>query len=745
MASQPIDERHTIWQQFLNKWTPQVLASMTLPQYHIANDTSRDNLVNWLEVRTQKLGSIWGGSAFKFGVFNRAERSHKVSGGGLSYTTEYGWYTKYGATPDEAFVTVRNLILEIVTAAQKSDIDAIERISFSPAIKWKLAFLYQPQDKPFMPAIYASTMLKSIMGIAKTLPLSQMYKRLMEQRKGQEILLFTDALLEKINGTGPRAEATVRQAGIIDTAIPLNRIFYGPPGTGKTWHTIKAALEILDSDAAELDVRKELKARFDALVQEKRVRFVTFHQSFSYEDFVEGIRPETSEGDDGNKGITYTVKPGIFKEMCEAAQARTVYAEDASVDLAGRNVWKMSLGNSRGDTAYIYEECLKTSRLLMGYGDLIDFNSCQTYEAIRQKLKAEGFSDAEQNGYTCTALNTFLLQMRKGDLVIVTEGLTKFRAIAEIIGDYEAVDRSAEGDSYGQGRRVRWLRQFAPSLDADKLLERQFSQMTLYRLNLSAAEKSNLENLLAPAVKDSGPEPHVLIIDEINRGNIAGIFGELITLIEPSKRLGSADEIRVRLPYSRESFGVPDNLYIIGTMNTADRSLTGLDIALRRRFTFKEMCPDPTLLKDKMLQGTNISVGDMLAAMNQRIEVLLDRDHCIGHASFMSLGDTVTAQELAAVFEGSILPLLQEYFFEDWGKIRRVLNDHNKEKGFCFIEEKNIVADILEQDELQRSVWQICHDAFDKMESYTGIVRAPAEAAQAQSHANEGGSPRVSS
>lgn len=577
MALQSIDERHTIWQQFLNKWTLQALVSMTLPQYHIANDASRDNLVNWLEVRTQNLGSIWGGSAFKFGVFNRAERSHKVSGGGLSYTTEYGWYTKYGATPDEAFATVRNLILEIVTAAQKSDIDAIERISFSPAIKWKLAFLYQPQDTPFMPAIYAPIMLKGIMGIAKNLPLSQMYKVLMEQRKGQDILLFTDTLLEKINGTGPRAEPTVRQAGVIDTAIPLNRIFYGPPGTGKTWHTIDAALEILDSDAATLDDRAELKARFDALMQEGRVRFVTFHQSFSYEDFVEGIRPqimnvekseEVNKGESDGRGISYAVKPGIFKEICEAAQARTVYAEDASINFTGRNVWKMSLGN-----------------------------------------------------------------------------------------------------------------------------------------------------------KESEPEPHVLIIDEINRGNIAGIFGELITLIEPSKRLGGADELRVRLPYSRELFGVPKNLYIIGTMNSADRSLTGLDIALRRRFTFKEMCPDPTLLKDKVLQGTNISVGDVLTAMNQRIEVLLDRDHCIGHAPFMSLSDVVTAQDLATVFEGSIVPLLQEYFFEDWGKIRRVLNDHMKEKEFCFVVEKNITAEILEQEERQRPLWEICHKAFARVESYAGIVR----------------------
>ena len=139
-----------------------------------------------------------------------------------------------------------------------------------------------------------------------------------------------------------------------------------------------------------------------------------------------------------------------------------------------------------------------------------------------------------------------------------------------------------------------------------------------------------------------------MIVDEINRGNISRIFGELITLIEDSKRQGAEEELSVTLPYSKEEFSVPSNVYIIGTMNSSDRSLTGLDIALRRRFTFVEMPPKPELLNDIEVEGVNI--GKLLEVINQHIEVLLDRDHCIGHANFMSLKNQPTLEHLASIF-----------------------------------------------------------------------------------------------
>lgn len=278
--------------------------------------------------------------------------------------------------------------------------------------------------------------------------------------------------------------------------MPINSILYGPPGTGKTYHTARKALEIIGNNAE--DDREGLMQRYrDLLIQTDtennitsgQIAFVTFHQSYSYEDFVEGIRPVTRSG-----AVTYEIRHGIFRQMCQLA-------------------------------------------------------------------------------------------------------------------------------------------------------------------------KENKNN------------KYVLIIDEINRANISKVFGELITLLEPDKRIGETNEIQVRLPYSGDSFGVPKNLYLIGTMNTADRSIALLDTALRRRFEFEEMMPETKLL------GTveGIDMAAMLNALNSRIEYLYDRDHTIGHAFFMQVK---TLSNLDNVFRCKIIPLLQEYFYEDWKKIVVALNEPRKGKGF---------------------------------------------------------------
>ena len=296
-------------------------------------------------------------------------------------------------------------------------------------------------------------------------------------------------------GDSSESEQPEREDADGPVDYPLNRILYGPPGTGKTWNAVNYALAIVEGvdvdQIHEEDRPRSRDLRFDPETGAGQIAMVTFHQSFSYEDFVEGIRPKLEAGDN----IGYELRGGIFKQIAKAAQ------EDPK-------------------------------------------------------------------------------------------------------------------------RR------------------------------------------------------YILIIDEINRGNIPKILGELITLIEDSRRLGKSDETSVTLPYSNEDFGVPKNLHIIGTMNTADRSILLLDTALRRRFHFVEMMPNPQhkRISDELKA---VDMRKMLKAMNERISLLLDREHQIGHTY---LFDVKNVEALADKFQNAIFPLLQEYFYDDWSKIREVLGRN----GFVF-------------------------------------------------------------
>ena len=381
------------------------------------------------------------------------------------------------------------------------------------------------------------------------------------------LLLSDDDYIEKKREYDKNFNKFLKTLNIDNFKFPLNTILYGPPGTGKTYNSIFYSVGIIKKDKSIIDmiedktkninniVKEEIFNNFNDLKEQGQIEFVTFHQSYSYEDFFEGIRPtlatkgtEVKENNEDNKDLKYTIHSGIFKKICERA---------------------------------------------IKYPD----------------------------------------------------------------------------------------------------------------------------------------KNYVLIIDEINRGNISKIFGELITLLEPTKRLGEAEELKIRLPYSGEEFGVPKNLYILGTMNTADRSIALLDIALRRRFNFIEMPPRYNLLKPINTETNEINLQELLKAINTRIELLLDKDHLIGHSYFVKVE---ILDDLKEVFKNSIIPLLQEYFYDDFEKIKFVLNikddEDNKDNNSIIRKEKiesKYIPETLPKNFPKslknKTIYEINEKALNNCENYTKI------------------------
>ncbi|EOY2933947.1 McrB family protein, partial [Campylobacter jejuni] len=394
--------------------------------------------------------------------------------------------------------------------------------------------------------------------------------------------------------------------------IPLNQILYGPPGTGKTYHTIDKALEILGEN---LENRDEKKAKFDEYVKNGQIVFTTFHQSYGYEEFVEGIKPRI-DSKENSKEVEYEIKDGIFKELCKKALDN----------------YKVSLLTQE---EFVKSEDLE-NKIEIFLDELVD------QQKFIEKIQSGGFKLEEYNEkYRIITDDT------NANLYL---NLEIFKTLLE------------NKDKIINGRSIKQI-----------LNNKHRRQIDSYYFQLVKLFKEREQDYKVDNNPSEKPElkPYIIIIDEINRGNVSKIFGELITLIEPSKRIGEKEELKVTLPYSGEKFGVPKNVYIIGTMNTADRSITSLDTALRRRFEFIEMMPDVSKLS---MDCEGINLQELLKAINTRIEYLLDREKTIGHAFFVSVENL---EDLKKVFQNKIIPLLQEYFYNDYALINAVLNDND--------------------------------------------------------------------
>ncbi|MBQ8023822.1 MAG: AAA family ATPase [Succinivibrio sp.] len=493
-----------------------------------------------------------------------------------------------------------------------------------------------------------------------------------------------------------------------------NIILFGPPGTGKTYNSIIYAVAICDNRTVE-DVRKDdyLKVleRYHNLCKEDRIAFTTFHQSYGYEEFIEGIKPNI---EDGSSDVTYEKKSGIFKLFCEKAGNKKISANNNNLNIKENpTVWKISLEGAGNNKTK--RDCFENGRIRIGWTKL-------------DKHVTED-SNIESSGVR-RILNNFEYSMEEGDLVVVLKDQRSIDAIGVIAGPYEWLENV---DSYKRSRKVKWL---ATDIDEDIYSlnhNKVLVQQTVYRLNVDADEILKLARKNNPSLAITVQEedkPYVFIIDEINRGNISKIFGELITLIETSKR----GLLSAKLPYSGDDFTVPANVYIIGTMNTADRSISLMDTALRRRFSFIEMLPDEELLQRNNLNVDLVDVSKMLRTINKRIECLFDREHTIGHAFFMELKENRTISKLSEIFKKSVIPLLQEYFYEDYNKIMLVLGDNYKSnKNYQFIKKVYVKArDIFKGNDseidLPECTYEINQEAFLHIESYIEIYKTVEQA-----------------
>ncbi|EIB37454.1 AAA family ATPase [Campylobacter jejuni] len=463
------------------------------------------------------------------------------------------------------------------------------------------------------------------------------------------------------------------------TFIPLNQILYGPPGTGKTYNTIDKALKIISKvekiELPDENNRVDRKKLFNEYVKNGQIVFTTFHQSYGYEEFVEGIKPHI-DNEENSKEIEYEIKDGIFKELCQKALENY---KDSNLNTKELNEKIELEENIRNFLNWLLETNEPISKTKGGNFFINSFND----NVI--KIYSE---DVERfDGFFKLSLSTFITLLKHNE---------KFNSATEMF---------------------------------KKVFNRNYADRThTYYFNLvnkfKEYERQSLVKIKNSEIKNNFLKPYIIIIDEINRGNVSKIFGELITLIEPSKRIGEPEELRVTLPYSRndfydkKGFGVPKNVYIIGTMNTADRSITSLDTALRRRFEFVEMMPDVSELSTDC---EDVNLQELLQAINTRIEYLLDREKTIGHAFFIGIDNL---EKLKDVFQNKIIPLLQEYFYNDYTLIDVVLNKN----GMIFKDKKDDkylqkIKNLYNVDN-ERNIYSIVsfdNEIWNKIEIYQAI------------------------
>lgn len=447
--------------------------------------------------------------------------------------------------------------------------------------------------------------------------------------------------------------------------LSLNQILYGPPGTGKTYYTIDKALEILGEN---LESRDEKKAKFDEYIKNGQIVFTTFHQSYGYEEFVEGIKPMINN-EANSQEIQYEIKDGVFKELCEKA--------NKNYFLSNKNKNEIDLDK------LIFEFANYVNQNFINKGDEFPLENKVSIKKILLNSKDE---------YRSFLLGGSIKSPQRLAIDIIKRDYLDFK-----------------------NRKILSFKDIKPKYDSQSDYHGNAIYYFMFYNKLKKFENIQNEKF---KIKKENLNSYIIIIDEINRGNVSKIFGELITLIEPSKRIGEKEELKVRLPYSGDEFRVPKNVYILGTMNTADRSITSLDTALRRRFEFVEMMPDVSKLSNDY---KDVNLQELLKAINTRIEYLLDREKTIGHAFFIGVENL---EDLKKVFQNKIIPLLQEYFYNDYTLISAVLNDNGmikkREKDDKYLQKiKNL--DNVDSEKIIYNIASFDNEIWNDIKTYQAI------------------------
>lgn len=834
-------KQYALWDEFVTVWPVSRLATMTLDEYTQAG--SKDSFTYWVESGLDELGSIWGGSAFKFGVFSRKDTEDKKSDAKLSYSDTHGWYSAHGATVGEAFEKVRSFVVQVATLAALGDLNGIEEFEqLGEAFKWKIAFHYQNRQKPVIVDIFKRAPLAAYTGGTASQSMATLQQTVLAKRPDgmgilefgrqvweawsqknlaiwklshgnppnftdaerqqyldgmwavmhrdtgkdqgkkfaetpigalfflchgnspQRICQFTSVAMPCAKGDGwlQRSYRVLKPATCTDRYTANSR-YWSPQGNTTFWQVGADDLPEFESTLLTPFFGTDLAELATLAGEPIEAASIGSGVPTTREPAQPAAKPTASKTVAACINRIYYGPPGTGKTYTLMQLLKRDYEQPAS--MITPQEWRNQAITEKIAVLTWWEAAAATLYDLGGratVGQLLDHQFMQAVAARSSAKNHRASVWANLQAHTVVESTTVKYSRRLepaifdktadstwqfagdwrddcADLIALVDQLNRGQQHAGAVQRYSFVTFH---QSYGYEEFVEGLRPvLAGDADAGEVA---------YEIRPGAFKE------LCRKARQAPDQRFAMVIDEINRGNISKIFGELITLIEADKRDpldGREPPVELVLAYSGEKFSVPANVDIVGTMNTADRSLALLDTALRRRFDFVPLLPDTRAEKVAGDQGSaplaglvvttdagTIDVRRVLERINERIEALYDRDHCIGHAYLTGLERATDGPQrfeaLTAAFRQRIVPLLEEYFFEDWRKIRLVLGDNQKQDVLLqFVaegeaHEQDLTALFGNDHGLDsyatKRRYSLRESAFDDPAAYIGIYKASA-------------------